>query len=120
MPDATVFHAAPSKRRMSSVPVTRIPARASSPFEVMDAPLVVAWLVMSTLLTETATPTPTVPASVALPSASAIASVLAKLRRDTLPTAVTVVALANEAVERLATMLIATAPATVTVFSPVP
>jgi hypothetical protein len=63
---------------------------------------------------------PTVPASVALPSAVASASVFASVASATLPVAVKVVSFASEASERVVTMLIATAPATVTVLPPWP
>src|SRR5689334_9726744 len=76
---------------------------------------------MSTLLTDTATPTPTVPALVAEPSALAIASALAAdVRRTLPPDDVIVRPLAKVASECVSTTLIATAPATVTVFEPWP
>ena len=76
---------------------------------------------MSTLLTETPTPMPTVPASIALPVAFALASVSASVASVTLPAvAVTLEPSANDAWEIVVTMLIATAPATVTVFLSLP
>src|SRR5215204_1796303 len=119
-PTSIRVHEEPSKRWIRSSPLTRIPASTSSPFELIVALPVRASLTMSTLFTETATPIPTVPASVALPSALAAASVFASVLRATLPVALTVEPFPSHASERVSTMLIAKAPATVTVLPPWP
>ena len=115
-PVSMVFQLVPSKRWMRSSPLTRIPASMSRPRLVTVALLVVARLVILTLFTETPTPIPTVPAASALPLPVALASVLASvLRVKSPPLAVTLAVLAREASEREVTMLMAAAPATVTV-----
>ena len=111
-----VFQSLPSKRWTRSLPLTSMPTSMSRPCEVtVDTP-VVALLVMSTLLTATPTPMPTVPAASALPVPFALASVLAKVFRVSgPPVAVTTEPSARDASEIVLTMLIAAAPATVTV-----
>ena len=71
------------------MPLTVIPASTSSPFEWTVVFPIDARFVTSTLLTATPTPMPTVPASVAFPSAFVLASVLAEVLTVSTPPVVT-------------------------------